>query len=87
MGGQSTARTWSTLLRPPSPAVMASRQSRTTHGPFRPWADGELYKRCDNACVCECGLPYWRHPFAADPVDWNGEPWLTALCDGTLAKL
>lgn len=33
-----------------------------------------------------CGKPYRKHPHT-DHVDWDGNPWLHKLCDGTLVKL
>ncbi len=39
-------------------------------------------------CICEeCGKFYYQHPYIVDTLDWEGHPYLRALCDGTIAKL
>ncbi len=46
------------------------------------------YIRASGDCVCKlCGKEYWRHSFDLNHFDWDGFPYLTVLCDGTLVKL
>ena len=52
--------------------------SRDTPEFFR--AGGDV--RCE-----ECGRQYRKHPHAKEYLDWNGDPYLRKLCDGSLVKL
>lgn len=46
------------------------------------------FTRAGGLCICQtCGLEYRRHPQATEWLDWQGEPWLRRLCNGTLVKL
>jgi hypothetical protein len=45
------------------------------------------FRRADGRVVCEkCGKPYNKHPHT-EHRDFNGDPWLRELCDGSLVKL
>jgi hypothetical protein len=47
----------------------------------------EGFIRASGDCICpKCERPYWRH-HDSHHRDWNGEPFLKHLCDGTLVKL
>ena len=45
------------------------------------------WRRASGEVVClACGEKYKKHPLSDYPVDWQGEPWLRRLCDGSLVK-
>lgn len=45
------------------------------------------FRRADGNVLCErCGKPYRKHGFT-EHRDWNNDPWLVELCDGSLVKL
>ena len=44
--------------------------------------------RANGDVVCStCNKPYSAHPFETRILDYNNEPYLNRLCDGTLVKL
>jgi uncharacterized cysteine cluster protein YcgN (CxxCxxCC family) len=49
--------------------------------------DQERMKRLPHDGICAtCGKTCIKHPFHT-ALDWDGNPYLHVLCDGTLAKL
>jgi hypothetical protein len=45
------------------------------------------FRRTSGSVICKvCGKEYRRHPHS-DDRDWNGDPFLNELCDGSLVKL
>lgn len=46
------------------------------------------FRRASGECVCkECGKIYYKHPYAMNYLDFQGEPYLNKLCNGDLVKL
>lgn len=44
-------------------------------------------RRYDGNALCEqCERPVWRHPLDPGVLDYEGNPFVHRLCDGTLAK-
>jgi hypothetical protein len=45
------------------------------------------FRRAGGDVICErCGKPYRKHGFT-EHRDFNNDPWLVELCDGSLVKL
>ena len=45
------------------------------------------FVRASGDCVCSiCNQSYYKHQFT-EHRDWNNEPFLNKLCDGTTVKL
>lgn len=48
----------------------------------------ERMLRTDQNTICPiCGKTHIEHPLIDDVLDFDGQPFLHSICDGTLAKL
>lgn len=43
--------------------------------------------RVDGNMICPvCKFQFWRHPYSTEVLDYRGEPFVHAGCDGRLLK-
>lgn len=53
-----------------------------------PEEDTTAWRRADQSAICSiCKLPYGAHKTDRDILDYDGNPFLNILCDGTKVKL
>jgi len=47
-----------------------------------------VFSRASGGCICSvCGKTYYEHPYCKSILSFDGHPFLTEICDGTLVKL
>lgn len=58
-------------------------------GTVKPRGPGDIeFIRADGGCTCDdCGHSYRHHPYDGSVLDWENQPFLHVLCNGTRVKL